>query len=86
MDVTVQIIVAVFMVLAIVLMVNVLVLMSTKEVIVPKVRTFSFARLSLFPAAKHMFKVNNRNNRGKCEICSKLTLNTFQPMFYCFYC
>ena len=81
MDPTVRIIVVVFMVLVIVLMANVLVLMSTKEVIVPKVRTFFFTRLSLFRAAKHMFKVNNRNTRGKCEICLKLTLNTFQPMF-----
>ena len=43
----VRIIVVVFMVLVIVLMANVLVLMSTKEVIAPKVRTFSFTRLSL---------------------------------------
>ena len=26
-----------------------------------------------FPAGIYMFKVNNRNTRTKCEICSKLT-------------
>ena len=25
------------------------------------------------PAGNHMFKVNNRNTRTRCEICSKLT-------------
>ena len=81
MDLTVQIIVAVFMVLVIALMANVLVLMSTKEVIVPKVRTFSFTSFSLFPAAKHMCKFSSRNTRKRCEICSRLTLNIFQPLF-----
>ena len=65
------------MVLVIALTANVLVLMSTKEVIVPKVRTFSFASLSSsFPAAKRMFKCNNRNSRTRCEICSKLVIKT----------
>ena len=27
-----------------------------------------------FPAGNYMFKVNNRNTRTKCEICSKLTI------------
>ena len=26
------------------------------------------------PAGNYMFKVNNRNNRTRCEICSKLTM------------
>ena len=26
-----------------------------------------------FPAGNYMFKVNNRNTRSRCEICSKLT-------------
>ena len=30
------------------------------------------------PAGNYMFKVNNRNNRTKCEICSKLTIKTPQ--------
>ena len=29
-----------------------------------------------FPAGNYMFKVNNRNTRTKCEICSKLTIKT----------
>ena len=27
------------------------------------------------PAANYMFKVNNRNTRTSCKICSKLTIN-----------
>ena len=30
----------------------------------------------LDPAGNYMFKVNNRNTRTKCEICSKLTIKT----------
>ena len=29
-----------------------------------------------FPAGNCMFKVNNRNTRTRCEICSKLTIKT----------
>ena len=29
-----------------------------------------------FPAGTYMFKVNNRNTRTRCEICSELTINT----------
>ena len=28
------------------------------------------------PASNYMFKVNNRNTRTRCEICSKLTIKT----------
>ena len=31
---------------------------------------------SLIPANIDLFKVNNRNNRKRCEICSKLTIKT----------
>ena len=27
-----------------------------------------------YPAGNYMFKVNNRNTRTRCEICSKLTI------------
>ena len=30
----------------------------------------------LIPAGIYLFKVNNRNTRTRCEICSKLTINT----------
>ena len=30
------------------------------------------------PAGIYLFKVNNRNTRTRCEICSKLTINTPQ--------
>ena len=29
-----------------------------------------------FPAGDYMLKVNNRNTRARCEICSKLTIKT----------
>ena len=29
-----------------------------------------------YPAGNYMFKVNNRNTRTRCEICSRLTINT----------
>ena len=29
-----------------------------------------------FPAGNYMFKVNNRNTRTRCVICSKLTIKT----------
>ena len=29
-----------------------------------------------FPAGIYLLKVNNRNTRTRCEICSKLTINT----------
>ena len=29
-----------------------------------------------YPAGKYMFKVNNRNTKTRCEICSKLTIKT----------
>ena len=28
------------------------------------------------PASNYMFKVNNRNTRTNCDICSKLTIKT----------
>ena len=30
----------------------------------------------VIPAGNYMFKVNNRNTRTRCEICSKLTIKT----------
>ena len=30
----------------------------------------------VLPAGKYIFKVNNRNTRTRCEICSKLTIKT----------
>ena len=32
-----------------------------------------------FPAAIYLPKVNNRNTRTRCEICSKSTLTYFKP-------
>ena len=32
--------------------------------------------LAVDPSGNYMFKVNNRNNRIRCEICSKLAIKT----------
>ena len=40
-----------------------------------------------FPASTYLFKVNNRNTRTMCEICSKLTIKTTERrQFWCLYC
>ena len=33
-------------------------------------------RKKLIPVGNYMFKVDNRNTRTRCEICSKLTMKT----------
>ena len=41
------------------------------------------------PAGIYMFKVNNRNTKTRCRICSKLTIKAPerpQPSFWCLYC
>ena len=41
------------------------------------------------PVGIYMFKINNRNNRERREICSKLTIKTperRQASFWCPYC
>ena len=30
----------------------------------------------IIPVGNYMFKVSNRNTRPRCEVCSKLTINT----------
>ena len=37
---------------------------------------YLMAKTKLCPAGNYMFKVNNRNTRTRCEICSKLTTKT----------
>ena len=32
----------------------------------------------IIPAGNYMFKVDNRNTRTRCEICSKLTIETLE--------
>ena len=47
-------------------------------------RYLSLARGSgVFPSDNHIFKVNNRNTRARCEICSKLTLKTPERRQWC---
>ena len=40
------------------------------------VQTVETHIFSIPPAGNCMFKVNNRNTRTRCEICSKLTIKT----------
>ena len=34
--------------------------------------------VTVFPASIYLFRVNNRNNRRRCKICSKLTIKTLE--------
>ena len=36
-----------------------------------------YARITRFPVGIYLLKVNNRNTRTRCEICSKLTIKTY---------
>ena len=38
--------------------------------------SYNLEDLCSHPAGNYMFKVNNRNTRTRCEICSKLTIKT----------
>ena len=39
----------------------------------------------MLPVAIYLFKVNNRNTRARCEICSKLAIKKPEPLLltYC---
>ena len=41
-----------------------------------KIIAQNFDKDNAFPADIYLLKVNNRNNRKRCEICSKLTIQT----------
>ena len=38
------------------------------------IKIVNLSEVKLFPANIYLFKVNNRNTRKRCEICSKLTI------------
>ena len=46
-----------------------------KNVLMSRYRN-QIGRTSGIPAGIFLFKVNNRNTRTRCEICSKLTIKT----------
>ena len=51
-------------------------------------KTYGWHKIG-YPADNCMFKVNNRNTRARCEICSKLTIKTPErrlASFWCLYC
>ena len=35
-----------------------------------------YCERTVYPAGNYMFKVNNRNTKTRCEICSKFTIKT----------
>ena len=43
----------------------------------------NFFLQKIFPAGNYIFKVNNRNTRARCEICSKLTIKTTERRHLC---
>ena len=43
----------------------------------------SHVTTSLFPTSIYLFKVDKRNTKANCEICSKLTVKTLAS-FWCF--
>ena len=36
-----------------------------------------------YPLNNYMFKIDIKSTRTRCEICSKLTIKTPRPFFYC---
>ena len=58
-----------------------------------KAQLYHFSNLGLYsapsgllrqngvPVGNYMFKVNNRNTKTRCEICSKLTIKTPKRVF-----
>ena len=47
-----------------------------------KVYTLLKSMVKATPASNYMFKVNNRNTRTRCEICSELTVKTPERRFW----
>ena len=45
-------------------------------IILPLLQLSLAASRRLFPVGIYLLKVNNRNTRGRCEICSKLRIKT----------
>ena len=41
---------------------------------------------SAYPGNIDLFKVNTRNTRKRCEICSNLTIKTPEASVWCLYC
>ena len=42
-------------------------------------------RMIMNPVGNYMFKVNNRNIRTKCEICSKLIIKIPEDLILCIF-
>ena len=38
-------------------------------------------KVKVYPAGIYLLKVNNRNTRTRCEICSKLTIKTSERRY-----
>ena len=46
-------------------------------------QSFDTAGLMLFPASIYLFKVNNKNPRKRCDICSKITAKMLERRQWC---
>ena len=47
-----------------------------EKLLAPRKHLSSHKYGTVFPASIYLFKVNNRNTRARCEICSKLKIKT----------
>ena len=43
-------------------------------------RVLGSTEMNESPANIYLFKVNNRNTKKRCELCSKLTMNTLERL------
>ena len=59
---------------------------STKNIFLDKLGEGISESDKTFPADIYLFKVNNRNTRTRCEICSKLTIKTTERRLASFWC
>ena len=51
------------------------------------VPTYGLNLVDTVPTGNYLLKVNDRNTRTRCDICSKLTINSKSPMASsCLYC
>ena len=48
-----------------------------------QVKIFNVKHSWMYPAGIYLLKVNNRNTRTRCEICSKLTIKTPERHHWC---
>ena len=50
--------------------------LSLSKILLVLIKTWRRLCINSNSAGNYMFKVNNRNTKARCEICSKLTIKT----------